>query len=164
MYRNYGGVCGDTATDPSADWLERFRRERRKRRSIEYCYKGIPPLEAAGYQSMAEPLPVPEDAMAEPNNVHDNHNHKPVQSAEALPRTASSAQDFHRDKLLSGIFRDGNAATTSNGDMCANMNGMTVNQPGLRSAPLLLVFSSLYAVVLHVVFMATSWWLVHAYI
>ncbi|XP_029844860.3 uncharacterized protein LOC8032423 [Ixodes scapularis] len=162
MRQNYGAICGETPTDPSTDWLERFRRERRKRKNMKYCYKGLPSLEAAGYQSIKEPLPGAEDAMVEPNNVHGNHNHEPVQGVEALSRTNSSAvEDLHRDKLLSGLFRDADTTMNGSDEICNGL--MTVNHPELRSAPLVLVFSSLYAIVLHVTFMATSWWLVHEY-
>ncbi|CAN7992601.1 unnamed protein product, partial [Ixodes pacificus] len=75
---------------------------------------------------------------------------------------SSAVEDLHRDKLLSGLFRDADTRMNGSDEICNQL--MTVNRPELRSAPLVLVFSSLYAIVLHVTFMATSWWLVHEYV
>lgn len=164
------GISKRPADDDAAsvEWLERFKREKRQRRSMRHCYAAValdpkkrhaPARLAAGASHATMLLPeqngsaaaCPQDPAA-------------AQFQANAEKGSYSGERSHRDLLLSGIFSvppevDGEPERPD-----PEQPELMVTCPETRSAPFALVVSSVYALALHVCFVASSWWLVHEYL
>lgn len=148
MHENYGGT--DTVpANATTDWLDRFHRERRPRRSMRYYAENCQSILGA----TVTPAPVCEpDVQAYPTDP----------GMEPKMNGTVVAQDRNRDKLLSGMFNPSRSIAVEDGRKIPDVP-LVVPRPDERSVPLTLVLSSLYVLLMHACFMASSWWLVHSF-
>lgn len=164
------GVSKRPADDDAAsvEWLDVFKREKRQRRSMRHCYAAVasdhpkrrhaPARLAAAATHEIMPQPAHNGSAAayqDPaGQLHANNAENGVYSGERS----------HRDLLLSGIFSVPPEIDGETDGADREQPELMVTCPESRSAPLALVVSSVYALALHVCFMASSWWLVHEYL
>ncbi|KAH6943992.1 hypothetical protein HPB50_001148 [Hyalomma asiaticum] len=151
----------DNAT--SVEWLDRFHREKRPRRSMRHCYAAVAAggakkhfaVEAAGSAATSCAI-MPDGLEARRGDLVEE------QVQQGKPKIRADGRSGRPDMLLSGIFSPPPEIVSRPGRGIDEPE-LLVTCPESRSAPFTLVLSSVYALSLHVCFAASSWWLVQRY-
>ncbi|XP_075545141.1 uncharacterized protein LOC142579124 [Dermacentor variabilis] len=163
MERN-GAVSKRLADDDasSVEWLERFRREKRQRRSMRQCYAAIAATGAKKYLTAKETGTPGASCAIMPDSLEACRGDSAGEQAQEEELKKRTDGQNRPDMLLSGIFRP---PPEIDGRLCGGRDEpeLLVTCPESRSAPFTLVLSSAYALSLHVCFAASSWWLVQRY-
>lgn len=162
------GVSKRPADDDAAsvEWLDVFKREKRLRRSMRHCYAAVASNTKRRHAPARLAAATTNETMPQPehNGSVAAYQDPAVQFPANAEKGVYSGERSHRDLLLSGIFSVPPEVDGETDGADREQPELMVTCPESRSAPFALVVSSVYALALHVCFIASSWWLVHEYL